>query len=237
MHQEVFYMRIYSKLFVLALMAGIAVSAYGARAPKSAVYGSPHDFKTQLGGASYTLCNFCHVAHKFGSAPTGPGYLLWNHTLSSVSSYGVYTSDSMRSTPTEIGGQLTVSNLCLSCHDGTVAINSWYEAQSAANFSPLPQGTLFTTDAGTVRDLTKQHPVNFVYPDATTAAAVGILPAVDVNSIDGNGNVPLFAGRMQCATCHDPHAGPSSGAHLFFRAFPSTPAQTLTGSSCVYCHL
>jgi hypothetical protein len=89
----------------------------------------------------------------------------------------------------------------------------------------------------TVRDLTKQHPVNFTYPDATTAASIGIQPAADLNSVDGNGNVPLFSGRMQCATCHDPHAGPSSGAHLFFRAFPSTPAQTLTGSSCVYCHL
>jgi hypothetical protein len=190
-----------------------------------------------LGGASYTLCNFCHVAHKFGSAPTGPGYLLWNHTLSSVASYGVYTSDSMRSTPTDLGGQLVVSNLCLSCHDGTVAINSWYEGQPAANFQPLPQGTLFMPSDTTVRDLTKQHPVNFVYPDATTAAAIGIQPAADLNSVDGNGNVPLFNGRMQCATCHDPHAGPSSGAHLFFRTFPSTPAQTLTGTTCVYCHL
>jgi hypothetical protein len=88
----------------------------------------------------------------------------------------------------------------------------------------------------TARDLTKQHPVNFTYPDATTAAAIGIQPAADVNSIDGSGNVPLFQGKMQCATCHDPHAGPSV-SHLFFRVFPSTPAQTTTGSFCVYCHL
>jgi len=230
-------MKRFGKAGILAIMLCFTLTAFAARAPKSAVFGSAHDFKTQLGGASYTLCNFCHVAHKFGSAPTGPGYLLWNHTLSSVASYGVYTSDSMRSTPTDVGGQLVVSNLCLSCHDGTVAINSWYEGQAAANFQPLPQNTLFMPGDTTVRDLTKQHPVNFVYPDATTAAAIGIQPAADLNSVDGNGNVPLFNGRMQCATCHDPHAGPSSGAHLFFRAFPSTPAQTLTGSSCVYCHL
>src|SRR5579859_7605133 len=144
------------KMFVRILLVVLALSllASAGQVPKSDILGSAHDFKKAYNGASYSLCNFCHIAHKFGSAPTGPGYLLWNHTLSSVSSYGVYTSDSMRSTPTEIGGQLTVSNLCLSCHDGTVAINSWYEAQSAANFSPLPQGTLFTTEAGTVRDLT-----------------------------------------------------------------------------------
>jgi hypothetical protein len=230
-------MKLSAKVVLLAMVICISLSAFAARAPKSAVFGSAHDFKTQLGGASYTLCNFCHVAHKFGSAPTGPGYLLWNHTLSTTASYGVYTSDSMRSTPADLGGQLVVSNLCLSCHDGTVAINSWYEGQAAKNFQPLPQGTLFMPDDMTVRDLTKQHPINFTYPDATTAAAIGIQPAADGNSIDGNGNVPLFQGKMQCATCHDPHAGPSAGVSLFFRTFPSTPAQTLTGSFCVYCHL
>ena len=225
----------------LVLALCFVLVAQAARAPKSAVFGSAHDFKTageySPGGASYSLCNFCHIAHKFGSAPTGPGYLLWNHTLSSVSNYGVYTSDSMRSTPTDLGGQMTVSNLCLSCHDGTVAVNSWYEAVAGTNFQPLPQGTNFMAEDHTVRDVTKQHPINFVYPDATTAAAIGILPAADTSSIDGSGNVPLFSGRMQCATCHDPHAGPSSGAHLFFRTFPSTAAQTTTGSFCVYCHL
>ena len=226
---------------VVVLVLCVALSAYASRAPKSAVFGSAHDFKTtgeySPGGASYTLCNFCHIAHKFGSAPTGPSYLLWNHTLSNVSSYGVYTSESMSSTPTELGGQLTVSNLCLSCHDGTVAVNSWYEVVAGKNFQPLPTGTLFMAEDHTVRDLSKQHPVNFVYPDATTAANIGILPAANTSSIDGNGNGPLFGGRMQCATCHDAHAGPSSGAHLFFRTFPSTPAQTTTGSFCVYCHL
>jgi hypothetical protein len=225
------------KVLVLVLVVCVATAAFAARAPKSAVFGSAHDFKTNLGGASYTLCNFCHIAHKFGSAPTGPGYLLWNHTLSNVASYGVYTSDSMRSTPADLGGQLVVSNLCLSCHDGTVAVNSWYEVQLGKNFQPLATGTVFVGDDMTTRDLTKQHPINFTYPDATTAAAIGIQPAADTNSIDGNGNVPLFGGKMQCATCHDPHAGPTTGSSLFFRTFPSTPAQTTTGSFCVYCHL
>lgn len=227
----------YARILGLVLIVLTASVSFAARAPKSAVFGSAHDFKTQLGGASYTLCNFCHVAHKFGSAPTGPGYLLWNHTLSSVASYGVYTSDSMTNQPTDLGGQLVVSNLCLSCHDGTVAINSWYEGQSSATFAPLPEGTLFMPNDTTVRDLTKQHPVNFVYPDATTAAQIGMQPAASTSSVDGAGNVPLFSGRMQCATCHDPHAGPSSGAHYFFRTYPTTAAQTLTGSSCTYCHL
>src|SRR5215831_11407341 len=98
-------MKRFGKAGILAIMLCFTLTAFAARAPKSAVFGSAHDFKTtgafSPGGASYSLCNFCHIAHKFGSAPTGPGYLLWNHTLSNVASYGVYTSDSMRSTPTD----------------------------------------------------------------------------------------------------------------------------------------
>src|SRR5579859_5481847 len=150
------------KMFVRILLVVLALSllASAGQVPKSDILGSAHDFKKAYNGASYSLCNFCHIAHKFGSAPTGPGYLLWNHTLSNVSSYGTYTSDSMRSTPTELGGQLTVSNLCLSCHDGTVAVNSWYEGQLDKTFKPIPEGTLFMNADTTVRDLTKQHPIN-----------------------------------------------------------------------------
>ncbi len=231
----------YARILGLVLVVLTASLSFAARAPKSAVFNSAHDFKTQYNGASYTLCNFCHVAHKFGSAPTGPSYLLWNHTLSSVANYGVYTSDSMVNQPVDLGtssnANLITSNLCLSCHDGTVAINSWYEAQSNASYQPIAQGTDFMPSDTTVRDLTKQHPINFVYPDATSAANIGMRVAGSTSSIDGAGNVPLFNGTMQCDTCHDPHAGPSSGAHLFFRTFPSTPEQTTTGSFCVYCHL
>jgi hypothetical protein len=230
-------------LFLVALSVLVVTAAgFAARAPKSAIKGSAHDFMSGVPGvtwtaASYELCNFCHVPHKFGASPNGPGYLLWNHTLSSVASYGVYSSNSMVSTPTDLGGQMTVSNLCLSCHDGTVAINSWYTPQQGANYQPLPTGTSFMPDDTTVRDLSKQHPVNFIYPDATTAANIGLRPAADSHSVDGSGDVPLYSGAMQCATCHDPHAGPSSGAHYFFRSFPQTAEVVSTGSSCVYCHL
>jgi hypothetical protein len=229
-------------LVVLGLLV-FATASWAARAPKSAIAGSAHDFMAGVGtttwtAGSYALCNFCHIAHKFGSAPSGPGYLLWNHTLSSKTSYGVYTSDSMVSTPTELGtnggGNLVVSNLCLSCHDGTVAINSWYEGVSSSTYSPLPQGTEFMPEDTTVSDLTKQHPINFVYPSATDATKIGLRPAADTHSVDGDGNVPLYNGTMQCATCHDPHAG---NVHYFFRSFPQTAEVVSTGSSCVYCHL
>jgi len=232
-------MKFLKYVFLVTLgMLVLASAGFAQRVPKSDIKSSKHDFMAGTNitstwtAASWEMCNFCHIAHKFGSAPTGPSYLLWNHTLSSVSSYGTYTSDSMVNNPTDLGGQMTVSNLCLSCHDGTVAIASWYETQIDNTYAPLSSADVMMSDT-TVRDLTKQHPINFAYPDSTTATNIGLRAAVDTKSVDGAGLVPLYNNKMQCATCHDPHAGK---ADLFFRPFPATTEVTATGSFCVYCH-
>ena len=233
---------------VLAALLVVVSASWAARAPKSAVKNSPHDFMTGINGGgewtapSYALCSFCHIAHKFGAGAASadvPGYLLWNHTLSSAT-YTVYTSPSMVNPAEPLDGQMTTSNLCLSCHDGTVAINSFYEDISLADYSGTIGGqtAAFMPGAATIDPQAqgKQHPINFLYPAPTDAANIGMRPAADNFSIDGNGTVPLYDGKMQCSTCHDPHAGPTV-SHLFFRAFPSTPEQTATGSFCTYCHL
>ena len=230
-------------LLVLGLLmfASIGWAQSSVVAPKSAIAGSAHDFRSGIAGStttwstvSYGLCNFCHIAHKLGASPSGPGYLLWNHTISSTSSYGVYSSDSMLATPTDLGSNntpsnLTVSNLCLSCHDGTVAINSYYESVGSAGSATAT----FMPASFVVNDLTKQHPVNFTYPTGAPATTIGLLVPASTSSVDGAGQVPLFNGKMQCATCHDAH---NSASHIFLRTFPTTAATTSTGSFCVYCH-
>src|SRR5690242_8585266 len=68
-------------------------------------------------GAGSLGCTFCHAPHS-GIAVSSP---LWNQTLS-TQSYTPYTSTTYHQTgqtkPTL--GQPT--SLCLSCHDGTIAI-------------------------------------------------------------------------------------------------------------------
>ena len=233
-------------LVVVALLV-FTTASWAARAPKSAIKGSAHDFMhgvnadNSWNAASYALCSFCHIAHKFGTAAASadvPGYLLWNHTLS-TQTYTVYSSPSMVNPAEPLTGQMTVSNLCLSCHDGTVAINSFYEDISTANYQSTigAQTAQYMMDDTTIDSsaLGKQHPINFLYPSSTDAANIGMRPAAATTSVDGNGNVPLYGGKMQCATCHDPHAGPPN--HLFFRTFPATAEQTSTGSFCTYCHI
>ncbi len=226
-------MRTAKALGLVVLVVALTTTMGFAKAPKSAIVNSAHDLRATFGGGSYTLCNFCHIAHKFANvtAPATAGPLLWNHTLSGVTSYGVYTSDTFAGYATDITdlgtvATPTVSNLCLSCHDGTVAVNSWYSTPGGGITNP---GTTMMATDRTVRDLTQQHPINFTYNSALANSA-GILVPASTTSVDGAGEIPLFAGKMQCATCHDPHNGASSILEQNF------PTQT-SGTFCTYCHL
>ena len=59
------------------------------------------------------ICIFCHSPHSLaGQSP------LWNHEMS-VAPYTPYSSSTLKAT---VGQPTGASKLCLSCHDGTVAL-------------------------------------------------------------------------------------------------------------------
>ena len=93
------------------------------------------------------------------------------------------------------------SKLCLSCHDGTVALE---------NFGGVTTGvTLVTGSARIGPDLSNHHPVSFTY-DATLAGDDGGLfdPTTQTSGIVGGGTINedmLFLTSMECASCHDVH--------------------------------
>ncbi len=163
------------------------------------------------------ICVFCHTPHGAESAPAAP---LWNRTLSSET-YTPYTSSSINasdiaSTP---GGS---SKLCLSCHDGTLAIGS----VNVANGQIDPTismggtdtgGTMATGEGATTGftrklgvDLTNDHPISFTY-DSTLATADGelrdpsLVSHIATRSPGVRPAVPLESGKMECISCHDPH--------------------------------
>ena len=95
------------------------------------------------------------------------------------------------------------SKACLSCHDGTVAVDS---------FGGNTGGTEFLTGRFTLgSDLGNDHPVSFTY-DTTLAGADGELwdPSVQtIPSLPGNPTITagvLIDGKLECASCHDVHA-------------------------------
>lgn len=199
-------------------LIGIALffAAPASAQDNTTIVGSPHDFSSQgwagLNGQN-EICVVCHTPHNTVSPTAGP---LWNRTLTAAT----YTLYSPNTTPgsdidgTGFGQPTGVSRLCLSCHDGTIAIDSF--GRSDVDGTPFTGGTTYVGDlnvnanigngtaGGTTGDLSNDHPVAFTFP--TTGA--------DLEIVDPVGGViasvlPLFGtsnDQMECATCHDVHA-------------------------------
>jgi hypothetical protein len=181
------------------------------------------------------ICVFCHTPHGAENVPQAP---LWNRKLSSAT-YVPYSSSSIEASAAELaaspGG---TSKLCLSCHDGTMAIGNVdvLNGQSNATISMSGTGTGgvmpdaaaqtgFTRNLGV--NLNNDHPISFTY-DSTLATADGELNTPDGTTVGTRlaqvrpaPLLPLEAGQMQCSTCHDPHlreTDPNKGAGKFLRA-------------------
>ena len=178
------------------------------------------------------ICVFCHTPH---NAIKNNNIPLWNHTLSATASYGVYTSPSFDASGTvaDVGGadqsSATVTNLCLSCHDGTVALNAMNNPSNSHLVTVMAGAgqTAGAISAGRATnlgaDLTNDHPVNFTF-DAALYAADPTL-----NDPSTLTDVRLFNETVQCASCHDPHeSDPTTQPFLRF---------TMDGSGlCLKCH-
>ena len=107
------------------------------------------------------ICVFCHAPHN--SSPSAP---LWNRK-SPTSAYTPYTSSTEKST----AGQPTGSSLvCLSCHDGTIALgqvlNRTTAITMAGGVTTIPATS--TSHLGT--DLSGDHPISFPYTSALATA-------------------------------------------------------------------
>ena len=175
------------------------------------------------------VCIFCHTPHG-ATIASGVNSPLWNRQLSTANYTGTYESTSIDANIAELqAGPGGTSKLCLSCHDGTLAVGS---VNVLGGDSPLtitmtgtgtngvmpdgPSGatTGFTRNLGI--DLSNDHPISFTY-DSTLATADGELRHPPFSSggdlIVGNRVagvspkpiLPLEENKMQCSSCHDPH--------------------------------
>ncbi len=138
------------------------------------------------------ICIFCHTPHN--SSPIQP---LWNRYMP-VAAYSVYTSNSLDAQPGQPTGS---SKMCLSCHDGTIAVGSVISRdqviQMASGITTLPPGS---SNLGT--DLSDDHPISFPFDstllgkDPHLADPLSLPPEIQ---LDANREV-------QCTTCHNAHS-------------------------------
>jgi predicted CXXCH cytochrome family protein len=203
---------------MLALATIFGVPPFFAVSTHAGVVTTKHNLSatgpgTRRATSETEICIFCHAPHN--TAPSGQ---LWNRRLPSVT-YAPYASSTLKSVPGQPNG---ASLLCLSCHDGTIALG---DVLNPGRLIDMAGGAL-SGDALLGVNLTDDHPVSFVY-DATLRAARGELadPATLVNP----GKVRLDrSGRLQCTACHDPHDDTNGK----FLVTPNTAS-----ALCVTCHI
>lgn len=197
-------------LAFLAVMI-LATAAFGA-----SVVNSKHDLRA-VGGGTPTgtglteVCVSCHTPHQTTTA--NRQYPLWNRTLSSNATYGVYGSPTFNGSTTivDVGGAAlgtaTTSNLCLSCHDGTVSVLSMLNpppagAPTVAALAGRIDATGKIISAANVGiDLRDDHPVNFTYDTALAGTDGGLKDPAITPAV----SKLLLSGKVQCTSCHEVH--------------------------------
>ncbi|MDP3149585.1 MAG: cytochrome c3 family protein [Ignavibacteria bacterium] len=142
------------------------------------------------------VCKFCHLPHR--NVKVVP---LWDHNLSSVT-YSQYTSSTFSASYQSQYPNLS-SKLCLSCHDGTIAIGSMSTGNIAVsgtgNLDPdqsLAGSASSNIGGSTGALLSDDHPISIGLPhfSATQYNCSGC------HYPSSGDKVP-----MECVRCHDPH--------------------------------
>ena len=178
------------------LAALVLLAAAQAAAQQSSVVDSPHNLSADGPGPIHALseaevCIFCHTPHN--SAPIRP---LWNRSTP-LDGYRIYSSRALDADPGQPTGS---SKMCLSCHDGTIALGAVLSRSSpiamAGGVTFIPNGA---SNLGT--DLSDDHPISFRF-DSSLAAKDPHLkdPALLPEAVRLDAN-----SELQCTTCHDAH--------------------------------
>lgn len=250
---------VYGMLVVgLALFLSPSAMAYtGNATPGLGINGTAHDLSRTDTGMNYTpvpadsltrICIFCHAPHNAyrltgagGAGPVAPNaafdYLpLWNHNLDTFDPvFTPYTNGAgplsgpkaLQATGMTPGN---TSLLCLSCHDGTIAVNSY--GNSAQLSRSVSNGTTFISgqyQIGKDKYLGNHHPIGFDYLDVQAIDTE--IRAADTAQLTPSTFVldHLYNQKMECGTCHSVHNTGNFGESLLWRSDQNSEL-------CLTCH-
>ncbi len=181
------------------------------------------------------VCTYCHAPHggpSWGASPRAP---LWNRNRPNAS-YRMpeHNAQNMFQDPSPSDR----ARVCLSCHDGTIGLdnivnrpntyggpgpaNQTIDSCEGCHSGGNPDGGIDWDGVWFRDDMRKQHPVSVVYDPSRR-------PGEFQAGLGGSvGPLPLYNGKVECQTCHEPH---SQQFKFFLRI------SNVGNSMCLVCHV
>lgn len=159
------------------------------------ITGSKHDFSSKAWSQG-EICIVCHVPHSgnLGKTVDSP---LWNHAIT-TQTFTPFTSSTMKAA---VGQPDGISKLCLSCHDGTIAIDSFNGVTGTTKLGSKIGPNLLTGQGHW------KHPISILYDKALSVADTRLYdPTVKTTALGHTIQKDLlFNNKVQCSSCHDVH--------------------------------
>ncbi len=247
---------------ILLLGFTLVSATMGPNGPGSGIKGTSHDLSSTGPGTKglwvpatpnqyNEICIFCHAPHHTikpaDAAAAGLTYYpLWNHAVTTANFTGYQNTDPGQPyIPDSIAHQLNsgvngqvigqpggVSKLCLSCHDGTIAIGAYGSVDSnlRGNASDLKATGRILIGAG--GDLSNHHPVGIGYQAVIVGGDDEIQPTgtAFIGSTHGMTiNDALYGGNVECGSCHDVHNTKNDGDYFLW-------VSNTSSNLCCTCH-
>ena len=251
------------RIFQTALLAalGLCLAGVAVAQPGSGVENSLHNLSASYPGDDLNrVCIFCHAPHNtyklteenggpaagIGAGPTAPDnytYLpLWNHDVTTLEFSMYYNGIGAPTTGPKasqavlngMDGPGPSSLLCLSCHDGSVAVNAYGNASQLPESIGANNAFVLAGPFQIGKDgyLGNHHPIGFNYdlvtnddneiytPEVASYGAAGFVR----DHLYGPGNT-----QMECSSCHSVHNKGNSGESLLWISDRSSDL-------CLTCH-
>ena len=238
----------------IALVMAFTGIAMAADTPGAGIKATSHDLSL-VGGKSVNfgdnieqtgqdrICIYCHAPHNTMPVGSNTKYTytpLWNHAVTNAV-YQTYSNGidepngaQHASYAEALAAQPgSVSLLCLSCHDGTIATNSYGgfvpgQASGTGTQRFITAGTRASIGGG--NNLTNHHPIGMPYSQAldselrldTTVVAAKAGVSLTIADLLWNGNV-------ECTSCHDVHNTQNAGTKF-------TWVDDTQSALCLTCH-
>ncbi len=189
-----------SAIILLALAHTVNGDARGTRVAET-----PHNLSISGGGGAHDVksalearvCIYCHTPHHASSEEQTP---LWSRGPSELTiepDYTMYRSDTSIQVPDTRPRRS--SRLCLSCHDGTIALGQLVGGYilDASLSQKMPTDIDPRKNANLGLDLSNDHPISLLYDETAELFDKSTLTAKGIKLSEG-----LY---VECSTCHNAH--------------------------------